>query len=352
MISNCPNCEIDLPRTNLKFCPECGYQLIRQGSIEPSAALPVNPINSKSNTCTCCHKSISATAEKCSYCGNPNPKHIPNVLKNKLKILIFSILSIYGCYIIASELFADNPKTAQQQQTPANTPQSTPQVIQVIAPVKTPQNTKADPIELARQQLQNRFNEDERKQIFFEYLSVKSRMNENIVSDTMKQVSTINKSDIDKIREAWAQSDFEIKKQLQVIARGITAKYEITFDQLQCILSESQEKQWPSPTPLPTQEPSWNTVKYWQGNASKNTESFRISGSQWAIQWRSLPDSENRGGHFSIFICNADTNKKLELAVNRIEPGSDISYFRIKGHFYLEISGDDHPWQVQVSEEK
>jgi hypothetical protein len=91
-------------------------------------------------------------------------------------------------------------------------------------------------------------------------------------------------------------------------------------------------------------------VKQWSGNASRKTEDFQIVGSQWVINWESGP-GEYGGGHFSIQVKDPNDPKDSgELLVNRTEPGRDYTVMRTPGRYFLEISGDDHPWAIRVSE--
>jgi hypothetical protein len=44
MLSNCPRCEVDLPKGNHKFCPECGYQLPLDDAPSPIAVAPIREL--------------------------------------------------------------------------------------------------------------------------------------------------------------------------------------------------------------------------------------------------------------------------------------------------------------------
>ncbi|MCK9569563.1 hypothetical protein M0R72_11540 [Candidatus Pacearchaeota archaeon] len=89
------------------------------------------------------------------------------------------------------------------------------------------------------------------------------------------------------------------------------------------------------------------TVKKWQGTGSKTTEPFEINTSPWAIHWSNSPTS-SMGGHLAIIVYSASSNEYLDLAANTTKTGSDNSYVYHKGIFYLDISGVNTDWTVEV----
>lgn len=91
----------------------------------------------------------------------------------------------------------------------------------------------------------------------------------------------------------------------------------------------------PEPT-TPTPTPTWTKVISWQGSSIKDTETFSITANEWRIQWSTKP-GEYGDMNFQIYVYEANGSLK-SLAANIIGEGSDVSYVRGSGDYYLTIN--------------
>ena len=86
-------------------------------------------------------------------------------------------------------------------------------------------------------------------------------------------------------------------------------------------------------SPVPT--PGWTKVTSWKGNSIKDTETFSITANEWRIQWSTEPGQYDM--NFQIYVFKANGNWK-SVAANVIGKGSDVSYVRGAGSYYLTIN--------------
>lgn len=83
-------------------------------------------------------------------------------------------------------------------------------------------------------------------------------------------------------------------------------------------------------------------IASWEGAANKNTETFDVTTQEWKIAWWTRGDS-----NFILEVYDADSNRRIELAVNIVGNGQDSTIMRSKGRFYLKIS-TSQDYRVQV----
>lgn len=101
-------------------------------------------------------------------------------------------------------------------------------------------------------------------------------------------------------------------------------------------------KRKPSLTLVPTKEPkttpaaTWHEITRWEGKSIKETETFHIPSREWRILWSTKP-GEYGNMNFAIIIYNSD-GTMVNVAANTIGEGSDISYVRGSGDYYLSIN--------------
>lgn len=98
----------------------------------------------------------------------------------------------------------------------------------------------------------------------------------------------------------------------------------------------------PSLTPAPTKElkttpaATWHEIARWEGKSIKDTETFHIPSREWRIVWSTKP-GEYGNMNFAIIVYNSD-GTMVSVAANTIGEGSDISYVRGSGDYYLSIN--------------
>lgn len=102
-------------------------------------------------------------------------------------------------------------------------------------------------------------------------------------------------------------------------------------------------------TTQPPQQPTWKEVIRWEGSSIKDTETFHITSNEWRIRWSTKPgkDDENL---FSIHVY--ESNGKWKGDVGGIwGEGSDVSYMRGPGDYYLKII-TGQPYVIVIEEKK
>ena len=87
----------------------------------------------------------------------------------------------------------------------------------------------------------------------------------------------------------------------------------------------------------------WEPVAAWSGQATKSTDTFHISSSQWRISWTTSGPAD-----FEIFVYNG-TGGLRGQATNVKGPGSDSAVIRGAGDYYLVIN-TAQPYQIEVEE--
>ena len=95
-------------------------------------------------------------------------------------------------------------------------------------------------------------------------------------------------------------------------------------------------------------------IKEWSGSGTKTTESFTISGNQWAVSCAFNPNAPTLGlyaNSFSIEVYKSGISFPVELIANianTTSGRSDISYIHTSGNFYLTISAFEGSWTIKV----
>lgn len=120
-----------------------------------------------------------------------------------------------------------------------------------------------------------------------------------------------------------------------------------------CVMRPSGSES-PASTPgtTPVVEPGpkyWAEVIRWEGNSIKDTETFSITANYWRIRWNTWP-GEYGDMNFQIYIYDANGNLK-NVAANVIGTGSDVSYVRGAGNYYLTINSGQ-PYTVIIEQEQ
>jgi hypothetical protein len=95
----------------------------------------------------------------------------------------------------------------------------------------------------------------------------------------------------------------------------------------------------------------WRVVKTWAGTGMKETESFEVASREWRINW-SMTDPTFKGAGILQICVHNENDQLVSLAANTNNPGSDTSYVRGKGRFYLKISSANCKWKVTVEDQR
>ena len=126
----------------------------------------------------------------------------------------------------------------------------------------------------------------------------------------------------------------------------------ITQTMIGCGVSESEQSAGQTQEKEQTLQPT--LIDEWTGTGSKNTQSFTMSGSQWAISWTFNPKPPTYGvyaNYFSIEVYKPGSSFPIELVANianTTSGESDISYIHTSGSFYLAISSLEGNWAIKV----
>lgn len=91
-------------------------------------------------------------------------------------------------------------------------------------------------------------------------------------------------------------------------------------------------------------------VASWQGDGTKNTESFTITKREWYVVWATSP-GEYGDMNFQIYVYREANEELVGLAANIIGKGQDYSVYRGVGKYYLMINSGQ-PYKVSVYEPK
>jgi hypothetical protein len=106
----------------------------------------------------------------------------------------------------------------------------------------------------------------------------------------------------------------------------------------------------PAPVAQETPQPSWHEVITFQGSSIKNTQTFHIQSDNWRINWSTWP-GDYGNMNFAIMVYNSDGSPAgIGVAANVIGQGSDISYMRGSGDYYLAID-TAQPYKIVIEEQ-
>jgi hypothetical protein len=101
-----------------------------------------------------------------------------------------------------------------------------------------------------------------------------------------------------------------------------------------------------NPSRSPTAK-TWVAVKEWSGSGIKDTEDF-IVGNEWRIDWIFTPGQF--AGLIQIYVYRTDTKQLVNLAANTQKAGSDTSFQRGAGTYYMKINSANGDWKVAVQD--
>ena len=81
---------------------------------------------------------------------------------------------------------------------------------------------------------------------------------------------------------------------------------------------------------------TWHKIVEWEGEAIKNTETFKIPSNEWKISWDTNP-GDMGDMNFQIYIYNS-AGSLVGVAANVVGANKDSSIMRGAGDYYLTIN--------------
>jgi len=121
--------------------------------------------------------------------------------------------------------------------------------------------------------------------------------------------------------------------------------------------TETQSNEFPE-IQTKSYEKTWQTVKSFSGegtdsNMQQNTDSFKIAGEKWRINWSFKDNSKFASieGTFAVFAYKIN-GKPYESLVNVSGAGEGTSYAFGSGEFYLRILTTGGSWNINIEEYK
>jgi len=93
----------------------------------------------------------------------------------------------------------------------------------------------------------------------------------------------------------------------------------------------------------------WKKVAQWEGKVIKDTETFRISSTEWRISWETKP-GEYDDMNFQIYVYKSNGDL-ISVAANVIGYNNDSTIIRGAGSYYLSIN-TAQPYSIVVEERR
>lgn len=97
----------------------------------------------------------------------------------------------------------------------------------------------------------------------------------------------------------------------------------------------------------PEKEVTPTVVASWEGESTKNTETFHISSNEWKIMWKTNP-GQYGDMNFQIYVYNSNGSLK-DVAANVIGESTDSTIMRGSGDYYLKIN-TAQPYAIEIQE--
>lgn len=83
-------------------------------------------------------------------------------------------------------------------------------------------------------------------------------------------------------------------------------------------------------------EKIWKTIKIWEGVEPRQTETFSVPSSKWAIDWITAP-MDGSPGNFAVKVYSADGNL-VQLITDERGPDKGSMVLNSPGKYYLRIN--------------
>ena len=94
----------------------------------------------------------------------------------------------------------------------------------------------------------------------------------------------------------------------------------------------------------------WRKVKSFKDTKSKKTETFKITGGEWKISWKTKP-KKKKGSEFIIMLYDKKHPDAPEVIANVTGSDDDFTTLEGKGAFYLDIK-TKQPYEIKIEELK
>jgi len=93
----------------------------------------------------------------------------------------------------------------------------------------------------------------------------------------------------------------------------------------------------------------WHEIASWEGTATKSTETFNVSTTEWRISWETRP-GQLGDMNFQIYVYKANGDL-VTVAANIIGYNKDNSIIRGIGSYYLMIN-TAQPYSISIQEKR
>jgi hypothetical protein len=95
---------------------------------------------------------------------------------------------------------------------------------------------------------------------------------------------------------------------------------------------------------------AWHAVLAVNGKASRTSETFKISGQEWKISWKTTP-VKGKEDEFIIILFDKANPDVSEIIVNVTGSDTDFAYLEGKGQFYLMVT-TSQPYEIKIDEQR
>ena len=102
--------------------------------------------------------------------------------------------------------------------------------------------------------------------------------------------------------------------------------------------------------PVAAHAQEWRVIDSWSGSGQLETQTFRVSSSEWRVDWEATP-SGDYGSVFQVYVYRGD-GTLVTLAANVAnQGGTSVSYVHAPpGEFYLMMNAANVNWSVEAEE--
>lgn len=90
----------------------------------------------------------------------------------------------------------------------------------------------------------------------------------------------------------------------------------------------------------------WSEVVTFEGDTSRNTEGFKITGSDCRVTWDYQGD-----GYFGVTAYNSNEKYDMHMIANTTEAGNEVTYIKGKGEYYLKIMASGK-YKIKIEQQK
>jgi hypothetical protein len=95
---------------------------------------------------------------------------------------------------------------------------------------------------------------------------------------------------------------------------------------------------------------AWHNVIAVNGKASRTSETFKITGQEWKISWKTTA-LKGKEDEFIIILFDKSNPDVSEIIVNVTGTDTDFAYLEGKGQFYLMVT-TSQPYEIKIDEQR